>query len=144
MLFSSTRDGGGVFWKAADGTGQVERLMKGPARPYAWTADGRLIFEQDRDIGVLTMEGERTVEMLLDTEDLEGEPALSRDGRWLAYFRIGNAGPTRDLRPGRSVSVLAVSASLRYAVIGRRRIDHGRRTATCADHRLTTCAVALH
>ena len=93
VLFSSTRDGGGVFWKAADGTGQVERLMKGPARPYAWTADGRLIFEQDRDIGVLTMEGERTVEMLLDTEDLEGEPALSRDGRWLAYFRIGNAGP---------------------------------------------------
>ena len=93
VAFSSTRDGGGVFWKAADGTGQVEPLMEGPARPYAWTADGRLIFEQDRDIGVLTVEGERTVEMLLDAEDLEGEPDLSPDGRWLAYYRMGTSGP---------------------------------------------------
>ena len=44
-----------------------------------------MIFEQAQDIGVLTMEGERTVEMLLDTEFVEVEPALSPDGRWLAY-----------------------------------------------------------
>ena len=85
VVFRSTREGGGLFWKAADGTGQVERLKEGIARPYAWSADGRLIFEQAGDIGVLTMEGERTVEMLLDAEFREAEPALSPDGRWLAY-----------------------------------------------------------
>ena len=85
VVFSSSREGGGLFWKAADGTGQVERLKDGLARPYAWAADGRLIFEQAFDIGVLTMEGERTVEMLLDAEFGETDPALSPDGRWLAY-----------------------------------------------------------
>ena len=85
VVFQSSREGGGLFWKAADGTGQVERLKDGAARPYAWAADGRLIFEQAGDIGVLTMEGERTVEMLLDAEFSETEPALSPDGRWLAY-----------------------------------------------------------
>ena len=59
--------------------------VQGVARPYAWAADGRLIFEQGQDIGVLTMEGERTVEMLFDAEFTETEPALSPDGRWLAY-----------------------------------------------------------
>ena len=85
VVFRSTRDGGGLFWKAADGTGQVERLKDGIARPYAWTMDGRLIFEEAQDIGVLTMEGERTVEMLLDAEFSEADAALSPDGRWLAY-----------------------------------------------------------
>ena len=85
VVFQSSREGGGLFWKAADGTGQVERLKDGAARPYAWAADGRLIFEQAGDIGVLTIEGERTVEMLLDAEFIEAEPALSPDGRWLAY-----------------------------------------------------------
>ena len=85
VVFTSSREGGGLFWKAADGTGQVERLKDGLARPYAWAADGRLIFEEGQDIGVLTMEGERTEEMLLDAEWLETTPALSPDGRWLAY-----------------------------------------------------------
>ena len=89
MVFGSSRDDGGLYWKAADGTGQVERLKEGLVRPHAWTADGRLIFDQktggDGDIGVLTMEGERTVEMLLDAEFEEVVPALSPDGRWLAY-----------------------------------------------------------
>ena len=85
VVFRSSREGGGLFWKAADGTGQVERLKDGLARPYAWAADGRLIFDQAGDIGMLTMEGERTVEMLLDAEFSETEPALSPDGRWLAY-----------------------------------------------------------
>ena len=82
LLFTSSREGGGLFWKAADGTGPVERLKDGLARPYAWTADSRLLFQQDRDIGVLSVEGEPGVEMLLDA----AEPALSPDGRWLAYI----------------------------------------------------------
>ena len=88
VVFASSRDDGGLYWKAADGTGQVERLKDGLARPYAWTADGRLVFQQAQDIGVLTMEGERTVGMLFEEEYGEQEPAMSPDGRWLAYLSI--------------------------------------------------------
>ena len=88
VVFSSGRDGGGLFWKAADGTGEVEALLESPnrKRPWGWSADGRLLFDdQAGDIGVLTVEGDRTVEMLLETEFEETTPALSPDGRWLAY-----------------------------------------------------------
>ena len=92
VVFASSRDDGGLYWKAADGTGQVERLKDGLARPHAWAADGRLIFDQgtigNLDIGVLAMEGERSVEMLFEAEFTEGEPSLSADGRWLAYLSI--------------------------------------------------------
>ena len=85
VVFASTRDGGGVFWKAADGTGQVERLAEDLGEPDAWTADGRLIVRLTAGgIAVLTMEGERTVEGLL-LDDVLPAPALSPDGRWLAY-----------------------------------------------------------
>ena len=88
-----------MFWKAADGTGQVERLKDGLARPYTWAADGRLIFEEGEDIGVLTMEGERTAEMLLDADYAEGEPALSPDGRWLAHYSYETGTPLIWVRP---------------------------------------------
>ena len=32
LVFTSSREGGGLFWKAADGTGQVEQLKDGLAR----------------------------------------------------------------------------------------------------------------
>ena len=88
VVFASQREGGGLFWRAADGTGEVERLLESSNRPtpYAWSPDGRLIFRQPPgDIGVLTVEGDRTVDMLLKTEFDEDTPALSSDGRWLAY-----------------------------------------------------------
>ena len=99
VVFSSSREGGGLFWKAADGTGQVEQLKEGAARPYAWAADGRLIFGQAGDIGVLTMEGERTVEILLDAEFSERAPALSPDGRWLAYVSVETGIPLIYVQP---------------------------------------------
>ncbi len=99
VVFQSSREGGGLFWKAADGTGQVEQLKDGRARPYAWAADGRLIFEEADDIGVLTMEGERTVEMLLDADYGEREPALSPDGRWLAYYSDETSEPLIYVQP---------------------------------------------
>ena len=88
VVFRSTRDGGGLFWRAADGTGAVERLLESAntPRPWGWSSDGRLVFDQEPgDIGVLTVEGDRKVEMLLDTEFVEDAPALSPDGRWIAY-----------------------------------------------------------
>ena len=100
IVFASSREGGGLFWKAADGTGSVDRLKEGAARPWAWAADGRLIFNQaPGDIGVLTMEGERTVEMLLDAEYVEAAPALSPDGRWLAYESSETGTPLIHVKP---------------------------------------------
>ena len=48
VVFQSLREGGGLFWKAADGTGEVERLLEHPdaPTPYGWSADGRLVFDQ--------------------------------------------------------------------------------------------------
>ena len=86
VVFLSRRDGGGLFWKAADGTGEVERLLETVATPGGWSADGRLVFSRPPgDIGVLTVEGERTVEMLIESEFTERAAVLSADGRWLAY-----------------------------------------------------------
>lgn len=89
VVFWSRRAGGGLFWKAADGTGEVEPLLEradGP-RPWGWGADGRLVFETGppEDIGALTVEGDRTVELLLQTAFAERVAALSPNGRWLAY-----------------------------------------------------------
>ena len=88
VVFQSSRDGGGLFWRAADGTGDVEQLLESSdfPRPYDWSADGRLVFDQlPGAIGVLTVEGERPIELLLDTEFTERTPAISPDGRWIAY-----------------------------------------------------------
>ena len=37
------------------------------------------------DVHLLSMEGEPTVEPLLQTQFYEGQPAISPDGRWIAY-----------------------------------------------------------
>ena len=89
VVFLSDRDEGGLFWKAADGTGEVERLMESTnaPRPFAWTADGRLVFFQQGpgDIGVLAVEGDGGMELVLDTDFDERNPVISPDGRWIAY-----------------------------------------------------------
>ena len=87
VVFQSQREQGGLFWKAADGTGEVERLLEmADARPYGWSADGRLIFDSGgEDIGVLSLEGDRAWEFLVDSAFRESNPAISPDGRWIAY-----------------------------------------------------------
>ena len=92
VVFRSDREDGGLFWKAADGTGATERLLPDAnvLNPSTWSADGRLIFEDQggrggRHISMLTMDGEPRVEVLLDTEFNDGAAAISPDGRWIAY-----------------------------------------------------------
>ena len=80
-----------MFWKAADGTGQVERLTTSasPQIPEAFSPDGmRLVFREGSpqwDLYVLSMEGELTVKPLLQTAFNETASAISPDGRWIAY-----------------------------------------------------------
>ena len=96
VVFSSERDGSvGLWWMAADGTGETEHLMTiddaTAISPYAWSADGNtLVFEYRdtetaRNIGTLSLEGERTWEPLLATAADEFSPTISPDGGWIAY-----------------------------------------------------------
>ena len=81
----------GLYWQAADGSGTAERLAEGPYFPTAFTPDGtRLLFHQPsatppRDIGVVSLDGERRVELLLDEPFNELNAEISTDARWLAY-----------------------------------------------------------
>ncbi len=91
VAFSSPRDGlANLYWKAADGTGTVERLTESSNTqfPYGFTPDGRhLVFREDADssdtgldLMTLAMDGERSSEPLLTTEFAEYNAALSPDG----------------------------------------------------------------
>ncbi|MDA2923267.1 hypothetical protein MYX65_01185, partial [Acidobacteria bacterium AH-259-L09] len=96
LLFRSRRDAGGenLFWKAADGTGQAERLTTDPNPDrvaWSFTPDAKsLVFTQlspetSWDLHVLSMEDEPTSQPLLQTQFGEGSPVISPDGRWIAY-----------------------------------------------------------
>jgi serine/threonine-protein kinase len=87
---------GGVFWKAADGTGEVEKLASEPDRrtaPSSWSKDGKtlvlveLTFDPKLtcDIGILSMDGGHARKTLLQEKHLEYYPKISPDGRWMAY-----------------------------------------------------------
>ncbi|MDA2928243.1 hypothetical protein MYX78_13620, partial [Acidobacteria bacterium AH-259-G07] len=95
VVFSSTRDGGqyNLFWKAADGTGQVQRLTTSPNSQirHSFSPDGKqMVFvevdpETEADLYVLSMEGELKSQPLVQTDFREIDPAISPDGRWMAY-----------------------------------------------------------
>ena len=85
-MFYSSRDGGGVYWKSADGSGPVELLMEGGARPYSWLDSEQLVFLDDRlGIGLWTLDGGEREELIPDGRDA----SVSPDGRWLAYVSLG-------------------------------------------------------
>ena len=91
VAFGSARAGlPNLFWKAADGTGAVERMSESAnvRFPHAFTPDGQqLIFSESDgrawDVGMLSIGG--SAELLLATEFDERNPALSPDGQWLAF-----------------------------------------------------------
>ena len=94
VAFASARDGSwNLFWKAADGTGTVERLTESRNNqyPYVFSLDGKqLVYREDhpqrgRDLGVLSLEGDGLGEPLLASEFNELNAEISPDGRWLAY-----------------------------------------------------------
>ncbi len=80
-----------LFWKAADGTGQVERLTTSPNNQMAdsFSPDGkRLVFREavaPRVLQVLSMEGERTSQLLFQSQFNETHGTISPDGHWIAY-----------------------------------------------------------
>jgi serine/threonine-protein kinase len=90
VAFASDRGGGlDVFWRPADGSGVAEPLLTldGNQHPSCFTADGRFLVYRDRvDLWVLPLEGEREPWGHTRTPGYaEFAPALSPDGKWLAY-----------------------------------------------------------
>jgi serine/threonine protein kinase len=93
------RSGQGVYWKAADGTGEVENLYSGPRQiffPWSWSNDGKTMALWVLNVGVtaqgfgfevgaISMEGDQEYRPLLEEKYIETLPRISPDGRWLAY-----------------------------------------------------------
>jgi serine/threonine-protein kinase len=96
VVFSSTRAGGplNLYWQPSDGTGTLDRLVDSPnvQRPFGFTPDGKrlLLAEgastgEQQDLGLLSMDGDRSVTWLTRTASSEISAEISPDGRWLAY-----------------------------------------------------------
>ena len=93
VTFVSNRAGGFDLWTTrADGTGSAQ-LVEDVDRPIygaTWSADGVWLLSQaggagERDILGLRPSADSVPSPLLDSDFDEFSPALSPDGRWLAY-----------------------------------------------------------
>ncbi|MGH9363952.1 MAG: protein kinase domain-containing protein [Thermoanaerobaculia bacterium] len=94
LVFASIRGGPfNMYAKSADGSGAEERLLSSPQPqiPGSFSPDGRTLafIELDpaarEDLWLLPLDGDRKPRPFLQTPFAEGAPALSPDGRWMAY-----------------------------------------------------------
>jgi serine/threonine protein kinase/WD40 repeat protein len=95
IVFSSDRSGSyNFYWQDPEGGGPAERLTDSPHSQEvgSWSPDGKAFaFGDDGvttqgDIWLLTLDPERRVRPLIQTPFDEGDPMISPDGRWLAYY----------------------------------------------------------
>jgi serine/threonine-protein kinase len=94
IAFSSLRNSGvpNIHWKAADGSGQAERLTESAQAqwPLDFSPDGRLLLFQQEETGtgwgLYTLDlADGTETTYLQTEFNEAAAEFSPDGRWVAY-----------------------------------------------------------
>ena len=94
ILASSRAGASNLYWQAADGTGEVERLTESPNGqfPETITPDGRyVLFREDTttetgsDISAVSLQTPRTVSPIVRTMFNDRNAQVSPDGRWLAY-----------------------------------------------------------
>lgn len=94
IIFNSAREGPtNLYWQAADGTGSAERLAENQGGQVASsiTPDGTgVLFREDSTSGgqnvmMLDLVPPRRVKAPVSTKFHERNPALSPDGKWLAY-----------------------------------------------------------
>jgi Tol biopolymer transport system component len=96
IVFASRRGGGGSFnlyRRRADRTGEVERLTTGENSqfPVSFSPDGSILVFTERtpdnssDIMLLRLGDEAEPEAFLATPFAEFNPAVSPEGRWIAY-----------------------------------------------------------
>jgi serine/threonine-protein kinase len=115
IVFASDREGNRcIYWKAADGTGEVEKLSSAPDKnlmPWCWSIDGKtlVIVEFDNaftttDIGTLLMEGDHARKLLLKEQFIEANPNISPDGKYIAYLSTESGRGEIYVRPFPEVS----------------------------------------
>jgi len=95
IAYSSTQAGPyQVYWKAADGSGTEELLVKAEVAgqfPRAWSPDGRwLLFQRGtaaaaNDLWVMSADGHEKARAFIATPANETEADFSPDGHWVAY-----------------------------------------------------------
>lgn len=100
---SDRPDGSGLYWTAADGAGQPERLASLPDRflaPTSWSRDGNTMLLSEVlnnntgfDIGALSMDGDRESKHLLQGEFIEAGAVTS------AYMSTESDGSEIYVRP---------------------------------------------
>ena len=93
IAFSSDRDGReNPYIKRADGSGEAERLaeIEHDFWAYSWTPDGKWILGEIQsdsfDLVAVSTDGSGDVVEYLASEFFDRFPAISPDGRWLAYM----------------------------------------------------------
>jgi serine/threonine-protein kinase len=102
VVFRSSRDGPfNLYSRRADGSDEAERLTTNSAnqRAYGWTQDGStLLFGQldrgtESDLWSVSIEPGSTPVPLMREVFTETHPAISPDGRWIAYlsYELGYA-----------------------------------------------------
>ena len=91
VVFQSSREGGGVYWESRRRHGPGRATQGRRSTPHdldsGWAVDLRPRARVSRTgtSACSRWRGERTAEMLLDTESTELDAALSSNGQWLAY-----------------------------------------------------------
>jgi eukaryotic-like serine/threonine-protein kinase len=109
IVFVSSRDNKyGLYWKAADGTGEEEKLSstQNMLNPFSWSSDGKILVLaeispdlRDADIGTLSMEGDHPIKTLLREEYVQHQPAISPDGKYMAYMSAESGDMEVYVRP---------------------------------------------
>jgi len=98
IVYTASRENvllGDLYWRAADGTGEVEKLASSPGRgllAWSWSGDGKNLLSWEwipspmqSDVVLFSMEGDRKRKPLLYANYWESQPRISPDGAWMAY-----------------------------------------------------------
>jgi hypothetical protein len=94
VFASGTTSTNDVCWKAADGTGEVEKIGSVPDRtllPWSFSTDGKnLVMGEVKgtivDIGMMSLESDHARKPLLQSEKFNNvQPKISPNGKWMAY-----------------------------------------------------------
>ena len=93
VVFAHNTEPRNIAWQPIEGAGDVELLYANgrSATPYSWSADSNSLIFTDydpttgQDIWILPLEKGAEPTPLVSTPATEWGPALSPDGRWIAY-----------------------------------------------------------
>ncbi len=108
VLYLSLVEEGGweLLMRRSDGSGEAERLPspQGRVREAVWTPDGTSLVAAvsgptGDDVLLLRLDTESSWTAILDGADDEYQPAVSPDGRWLAYVSEESGQPEVYVRP---------------------------------------------